>query len=107
MSAARRSAGSGRRAATRAAIVALLGAWLLLAGAGPGLAASPSPSTGAGYGGDTRTSGQGPGLEGSPLYALGGVLAVALISIAVTVLYVRATGGGAPSDGSSDDPATH
>ncbi len=97
---------TGRRLAARLAIGVLLGAWLVVAWVGPALAASPAPSTGTGYGGDTRTTGQGPGLEGSPLYAVGGVVVVALISIGVTVLYVRATGGTTvvPSSRPADEP---
>jgi hypothetical protein len=75
----------------RLAFAGLLCAWLLVTSIGPILAASPAPSAGADYGGDTRTSGQGPGLVGSPLYAIGGVLLVALISIGITTIYVRAT----------------
>jgi hypothetical protein len=83
------------------AVSVLLLAWLLAASIGPALAESPSPSAGADYGGDTRTTGSGPGLVGSPLYALGGVLAVALISIGITLIYLRATpGSGAPTDDS-------
>jgi hypothetical protein len=98
---------AGRSVSPRARLlVALLTvAWLLGASIAPALAASPAPSTGADYGGDTRTSGQGPGLVGSPLYAIGGVLAVALISIVLTTAYVRATAqraqdGVAPAAGS-------
>ena len=92
-----------RRAALgrlRLALAGLFLAWLVVGSAGAVAAASPEPSAGGGYGGDTRTSGQGPGLVGSPLYALGGVLAVALISIGITLVYVRATGGspGAPDE---------
>jgi len=94
------------RRAARLALGLLLGAWLLAVqvgpAVGPALAASPAPSSGTDYGGDTRTSGQGPGLEGSPFYAIGGVLVVALVSVAVTLLYVRATGG--PGSRPSDDP---
>ena len=80
---------TGRRIRLLIALAAL--AWLLGASIAPVLAASPAPSAGSDYGGDTRTSGQGPGLVGSPLYAIGGVLAVALISIGFTTAYVRAT----------------
>ena len=84
---------SGSRRGLRLALAGLFLAWLLGVSIGPALAASPAPSAGSDYGGDTRTSGQGPGLVGSPLYALGGVLVVALISIGITLVYVRATSG--------------
>jgi hypothetical protein len=82
---------SALRRGLRLVLAGLFLAWLLALSLGPALAASPAPSAGSDYGGDTRTSGQGPGLVGSPLYALGGVLAVALISIGITLIYVRAT----------------
>jgi hypothetical protein len=82
---------SHRVSRVRIVIAGLFLAWLVGAAIGPVLAASPAPSPGADYGGDTRTSGQGPGLVGSPLYAIGGVLAVALVSIGITLVYVRAT----------------
>jgi hypothetical protein len=83
----------------RLTLAGLCLAWLLGLSIGPVLAASPPPSAGSDYGGDTRTSGQGPGLVGSPLYAIGGVLVVALISIGITLIYVRATAA-------SNDPET-
>lgn len=52
------------------------------------LAASPSPGT---DGGDPRSSGQGPGLVGDPAFALVAVVAIGLISVAVTLAYVRLT----------------
>ena len=79
------------RSRLRLGLAGLALAWLLGLSIGPVLAASPAPSAGSDYGGDTRTSGQGPGLVGSPLYAIGGVLVVALISIGITLVYVRAT----------------
>jgi len=78
-------------------------AWLIGASIGQVVAASPQPSAGADYGGDTRTSGQGPGLVGSPLYAIGGVLLVALISIGITLAYVRATSDSAAAAVRPDD----
>jgi hypothetical protein len=51
-------------------------------------AASPSPGTG----GDPRSSGEGPGLVGEPLIALLTVLAIAIIAVVLTTLYVRVTG---------------
>ncbi len=73
----------------RTVLAGLFGAWLLAASIGPILADSPSPTPGPYGGGDTRTAGQGPGLVGSPLYALGGVLAIALISIGISLVYLR------------------
>jgi hypothetical protein len=93
----------------RLVVATLAVAWLLGASIGPVLAASPAPSAGSDYGGDTRTSGQGPGLVGSPLYAIGGVLVVALVSLGVTMAYVRATtprpvdaGGGTGASSGAD-----
>jgi hypothetical protein len=53
------------------------------------MAASPTP----GAAGDPRSSGEGPGLVGEPLLALGIVIAIAIASIGLTMIYVRATGG--------------
>ncbi len=58
------------------------------------LGASPQPTPEAG--GDTRSPGEGPGLVGSPLMAIGGVLALGIVAAAGTLLYVRATGGSEP-----------
>jgi hypothetical protein len=52
------------------------------------LAASPSPDTG---GGDPRSPGQGPGLVGDPLFALLAVVAIGLVSVVATLVYVRLT----------------
>ena len=81
----------------RLVLAGLFVAWLLAVSISPIVAASPSPSGGAYGGGDTRTAGQGPGLVGSPLYALGGVGLVALISIGITLLYLRVTPGSQPN----------
>ncbi len=51
-------------------------------------AASPSPNVGAG---DPRSSGQGPGLVGDPAFALLAVVAIGLISILATVVWVKLT----------------
>ena len=93
------------RDVARAALAACCLAWLLAASIGPALADSPSPSPGTYGGGDTRTAGQGPGLEGSPLYAIGGVLVVALVSIGITLIYLRTTSGAdsAPVGSPPDD----
>ncbi|HWP63838.1 MAG TPA: hypothetical protein VNO86_10235 [Candidatus Binatia bacterium] len=59
-------------------------------------AASPTPSPPAG---DPRSPGQGPGFVGEPLVAIGLVLLVGILAVAVTLLYVRLV----PGDG-RDDP---
>ncbi len=82
---------------------ALVLGWLLLIAVGPALAESPSPGPGYAGGGDTRSAGQGPGLQGSPLYAIGGVIAIALVSIGITLLYLRLTPAG-PKDPPADGP---
>ena len=62
-------------------------AWLVLAL--PVVAASPTPTAGAG--GDPRSSGQGPGLVGDPLFAVVVVLAIGIAALALTLAYVRLT----------------
>ena len=79
------------RAAFRAASFAVL---LVLAIAGPVLAASPSPS--GAIGGDPRSPGQGPGLMGDPAFAILAVIAIGLIATLGTLLYVKLTGGRRP-----------
>jgi hypothetical protein len=54
-------------------------------------AATPVPS--AAEGGDPRSNGQGPGLVGTPGLAILAVVAIAVVSILVTTVYVRLTGG--------------
>jgi len=66
----------------------------LAVGPAPVLAASPAASPVAR--GDTRSAGEGPGLVGSPVLAIGGVLALGLAAAALTLLYVRATDGPGP-----------
>lgn len=80
--------GGRRRAALPAAAVLVL---LLLTPAAVALAASPTPSGPAA--GDPRSGGQGPGLVGDPGFAIAAVTAITLASVAITLLYVRATGG--------------
>jgi hypothetical protein len=91
----------GRPLAALALLAAGLGllavglAWAIVAAVAamivPGtvLAASPSPT--AGSGGDTRSVGEGPGLVGSPMMAIGIVVAIAILSVAASLVYVRAT----------------
>ena len=72
--------------------------WLVAALAGAGavwlltaltvLAASPSPDP---AGGDPRSAGQGPGLVGDPGFAVLAVVAIGLLSLLATVVYVRLT----------------
>ena len=52
-------------------------------------AASPEATMGAG--GDPRSNGQGPGLVGDPAFAILGVLAIAIVAVALTSIYVRLT----------------
>jgi hypothetical protein len=63
---------------------------LSLVAAASTLAAEPSATPGTG--GDPRSPGQGPGLVGDPLFAIGVVVLVALVSIGLTFGYVRLTG---------------
>ena len=63
---------------------------LLLVAAASTLAAEPGATPGTG--GDPRSPGQGPGLVGDPLFAIGVVVLVALVSIGLTSGYVRLTG---------------
>jgi len=73
--------------ALTAAVVAL-GLSLVLATA----AVAAEPGATPGTGGDPRSPGQGPGLVGDPLFAIGAVVLVALVSIGLTLGYVRLTG---------------
>jgi len=68
------------------AAVGSLAAWLMFAATA--LAASPTPPP---AGGDPRSSGQGPGLVGDPLFALAAVIAIGVVSVAATLVYVRLT----------------
>jgi hypothetical protein len=69
--------------------------WLLDAvvggGAAAALAATPEPTLRPGS--DTRTSGGGPGLVGDPLFAVLIVAAVAILSVAGSLAWIRMTGG--------------
>lgn len=66
-------------------------AWPLPFGPAAVAAASPSP-TPAGAG-DPRSSGEGPGLVGTPLVAIGAVVGLGVVTVLVTLAYVRLTGG--------------
>ena len=74
----------------RAPIAAVGAVWLSLVTAVSALAAEPGATPGTG--GDPRSPGQGPGLVGDPLFAFGMVVLVALVSIGLTLAYVRLTG---------------
>jgi hypothetical protein len=78
-----------RRFRTATATLATVFAWL--ATSVPVLAASPTPT--AAVGGDPRSAGQGPGLVGDPLLAIVIVVAIGVLSLVATLLWVRATGG--------------
>lgn len=89
-----------RRRPLAAAVALATGAAAILAGlawaalgafTATALAASPSPS--AGIGGDPRSSGQGPGLVGEPLVAIALVVGLGLLTMALTLGYIRLTGG--------------
>jgi len=83
---------SGRRrwtAAARSIGATLGGGAIWLTTAVVALAASPSPAVG----GDPRSSGQGPGLVGDPAFAVLAVLAIGIGTIAITLAYIRLTGG--------------
>ncbi len=76
--------------ATGALLIALAGAWWLLLDL-PGVAAAASPDPTRPPGNDPRSAGEGPGLVGEPLLAVLTVLAVAVVSIGLTSLYLRLT----------------
>ena len=68
-------------------------AWLVLSSLGPHVALAASPGTTVLPGADTRSSGEGPGLVGDPGLAILLVLAIAVVAVAGTIVYVRLTGG--------------
>ena len=53
--------------------------------------ATPIPTTVAG--GDPRSAGEGPGLVGTPVVAIAIVFGLGIAAAAVTLAYVRLTGG--------------
>ena len=74
-------------------LVALLVATLILPSVAD--AASPTPTRPSGT--DTRSPLEGPGFVGAPVAALAAVLAIAVLALIVTTIYVRVTSGpGAP-----------
>ncbi len=91
-----------------AGVTALLPAVIsILPGAGDlvasALAASPEASVATG-GGDPRSNGQGPGLVGTPGLAIAGVIAIAIVAIVATTIYVRLTGPKPSSSGRTASP---
>ena len=74
----------------RVALVVLI-AVALLALASAAFAATPVPTTVAG--GDPRSAGEGPGLVGTPVVAIALVFGLGIAAAAVTLAYVRLTGG--------------
>lgn len=69
----------------------ILATILFLAIVGPVAAASPSPS--GPIGGDPRSPGQGPGLVGDPASAILVVVAIGVGAVALTLAWVKLTGG--------------
>ncbi len=85
----RRSSPDRRSGPARVLGVALASLAMWVAAVGGALAASPTPAVG----GDPRSSGQGPGLVGDPAFAVLAVLAIGIGTIAITLVYIRLTGG--------------
>ena len=75
----------------RRVALAVLIAVALLALASAAFAATPVPTTVAG--GDPRSAGEGPGLVGTPVVAIALVFGLGIAAAAVTLAYVRLTGG--------------
>jgi hypothetical protein len=76
---------------TRVALASLLALALLLILSTVAFAATPVPTTVAG--GDPRSAGEGPGLVGTPVVAIALVFGLGIAAAAVTLAYVRLTGG--------------
>lgn len=85
----RRSWGGRLAASARSLGAALASVACSLVAAGVALGASPTPAVG----GDPRSSGQGPGLVGDPAFAVLAVLAIGIGTLAITLAYIRLTGG--------------
>jgi hypothetical protein len=78
----------------RVALVVLVALALVLAFstlAATAFAATPVPTTVSG--GDPRSAGEGPGLVGTPVIAIALVFGLGIAAAAVTIAYVRLTGG--------------
>jgi hypothetical protein len=75
----------------RLAFAGLVALVLLFVLATTSFAATPVPTTVSG--GDPRSAGEGPGLVGTPIVAIGLVLGLGIAAAAVTLAWVRLTGG--------------
>ena len=71
--------------------MAVISMGLFLTVVGSVAAASPSPS--GSIGGDPRSPGQGPGLVGDPGSAILVVIAIGLVAVGLTLLWLKLTGG--------------
>jgi len=71
--------------------IALLATGLFLTVVQSVAAASPSPS--GSIGGDPRSPGQGPGLVGDPGSAILVVIAIGMVAVGLTLLWLKLTGG--------------
>jgi hypothetical protein len=80
----------------RVALALLVAVVLLLTLAPIALAATPVPTTVSG--GDPRSAGEGPGLVGTPVVAIAAVFGLGIAAAAVTIAYVRLTGGARKPD---------
>jgi hypothetical protein len=67
--------------------------WTLLTWVAPSAAAAASPVPTNVAGGDPRSAGEGPGLVGTPVVAIAIVFALGIAAAAVTLAWVRLTGG--------------
>ena len=75
----------------RVALASIVAIALLLILSTVAFAATPVPTTVAG--GDPRSAGEGPGLVGTPVVAIAIVFGLGIAAAAVTLAYVRLTGG--------------
>ena len=80
----------------RVTLAALLAFALVLVLATIAFAATPVPTTVSG--GDPRSAGEGPGLVGTPVVAIAAVFGLGIAAAAVTIAYVRLTGGSRKPD---------
>ena len=78
-----------------ATVLILIGIVLLVL---PGTAFGASPDPTAVVGSDTRSAGEGPGLVGAPLAAILGVAGIGLMAMLLTLVFIRASGGGRGRD---------